>query len=356
MAQQRRRTQYLIGCGVLVIPALAMTQGVAPPPVPMPHEIRITRVGSPPRPPRRIADMRMAVPADNPITDVKAALGRRLFFDSRLSQNGAVSCATCHDPERAFADTRPLAVGIFDRVGKRHSPAIINRGFGRIHFWDGRAATLEEQVVQPIEDPNEMASTVDDVVERLSADATYRAAFEGAFERSINRLDLARALATYLRTVRSGDAPYDRFIDSQPDSLSPQAQAGLRIFRTKARCTFCHIEPTFTDEQFHNTGISWRGDGQGGGEFTDEGRFAVSRAPRDRGAFKTPTLREIARTAPYIHDGSLATLVDVVEFYDKGGRANPNLTRLVRPIGLTADEKQVLVVFLEALSGVVSGK
>jgi cytochrome c peroxidase len=356
VAQQQRTIRYVIGCGLLAIPALAMTQGVTPPlpPRPLP-EIRITAVPSG-RHPRRLADIKMMVPADNPITDAKTALGRRLFFDPQLSQNGSVSCATCHDPERAFADSRALAVGIFDRVGKRHSPAIVNRGFGRIHFWDGRAATLEDQVLQPIEDPNEMAATVDDVVARLSADKTYPAAFLAAFERPINRHDLARALATYLRSVRSSDAPYDRFIDDQPTALSTQAQTGLRIFRTKGRCMFCHQEPTFTDEQFHNTGISWRPDGKSGGTFMDDGRFAVSRAARDRGAFKTPTLREVARTAPYMHDGSLATLMDVVDFYDKGGRANPTLTRLIRPIGLTADEKAALVAFLESLSGTVTGK
>ena len=357
MAAARRTVRYAIGGALLAIPTLAFTQGTAtppPPPRPLP-EMRIHMTTEVRRVTRRLADMKMAVPEDNPVTDLKAGLGRRLFFDPRLSQDGSVSCATCHDPERAFSDTRPLAVGIFDRVGKRNSPALINRGFGRAHFWDGRARTLEEQVTQPIEDPNEMAATIAEVVTRLAEDASYRTEFEAAFARPVNRDDLGRALATYLRTVRSGDAPYDRFIDSQPDALSALAQSGLRLFRTRARCTFCHVEPTFSDEQFHNTGISWRPD-ESGGAFADDGRFAVSGAARDRGAFKTPTLREVARTAPYMHDGSLATLMDVVEFYDKGGRGNPNLTRLIRPIGLTADEKLALVAFLESLSGVVSGK
>jgi cytochrome c peroxidase len=225
-----------------------------------------------------------------------------------------------------------------------------------VHFWDGRARTLEEQVTQPIEDANEMASTVDEVVRRLSEDDAYRTAFDEAFSRPVNRDDLSRALASYLRSVRSGEAPYDRFIDGQADALSAQAQAGLRVFRSKGRCTFCHVEPTFSDERFHNTGVAWQAAADGGGTYADDGRAAVTGAPRDRGAFKTPTLREIARTAPYMHDGSLATLMDVVEFYDRGGRAHPNLTRLIRPIGLTADEKLALVAFLESLSGVVSGK
>jgi cytochrome c peroxidase len=360
MAALARAIGLGIGCGLFVLPALALTQSAAPPPPPRPlPELRgggITIRNVIARRPRRLAEMTLPVPADNPITDAKTALGRRLFFDPSLSQNGSVSCATCHDPDRAFADARPLAVGVFDRVGRRHSPALVNRGFGRAHFWDGRARTLEEQVTQPIEDPNEMASTVGAVVERLGADASYAAAFDAAFSRPVNAVDLARALATYLRTVRSGDAPYDRFVDNQSGALGPQAQTGLRLFRSKARCTFCHIEPTFTDEQFHNTGISWQPSAGGTGAFADEGRFEVTRQPRDRGAFKTPTLREIARTAPYMHDGSLATLMDVVEFYDKGGRANPNLTRLIRPIGLTTDEKQALVAFLESLSGTVTGK
>jgi cytochrome c peroxidase len=300
-----------------------------------------------------MADLNMVVPLDNPITDAKVALGRRLFFDPLLSATRSVSCATCHEPERAFADARPIAVGVFGRLGTRHSPALINRGFGRTHFWDGRASALEAQVLMPIADPNEMDVAIEDAVKRVAADATYRAAFADVFGGPVTAADLARALATFIRTIRSADSPYDRFVASPADALPAEALTGLRLFRGRARCSFCHIEPTFTDEQFHNTGISWR---DADSSFQDEGRMAVSRLARDRGAFKTPTLREIARTAPYMHDGSLKTLAEVIDFYAAGGRQNPNLSRLIRPIALTAAEKQSLVAFLESLSGVVTGK
>ena len=290
------------------------------------------------RAPRKMADMKMSVPADNPLTDEKVALGSRLFFDPILSNDRSVSCSTCHKPERAFTDERPLAVGVFGRVGRRNSPSLVNRGFGRAHFWDGRAQTLEAQVLQPISDPNEMDLSIEDAVGRLNADASYRAAFQAAFERPLSSEDLSRALASYLRAVRTDDSPYDRFVAGDKDALTEEQQRGLQIFRSKGRCTICHAEPMFTDEQFQNTGVAWRIEpGAETGAFQDDGRFAVSHNERDRGKFKTPTLREIARTAPYMHDGSLKTLADVVEFYDKGGRPNPNLFVLVRPIGLTPD-------------------
>jgi len=304
--------------------------------------------------PRLISAMTpVGVPPDNPHTDEKAALGRRLFFDKILSNDRTVSCSTCHEPDRAFADTKALAVGVFGRVGRRNSPALVNRAFGRAHFWDGRAATLEAQVVQPISDKNEMDLTLDDAVARLSADSSYRRAFQSVFERPVSADDLARALATYLRTIRSTASPYDRFSEGDTTALNADQQLGMQIFRGKARCTFCHVEPLFTDEQFQNTGIAWQEDTT---TYLDDGRFSVSTQERDRGKFKTPTLREVSRTAPYMHDGSLATLAEVVEFYDKGGRPNRNLFPLLRPIGLTDAEKQALVKFLDALSGTVTGK
>jgi cytochrome c peroxidase len=309
------------------------------------------------RAPRKLADIPITVPADNPHTDEKAALGRRLFFDKVLSSDRSVSCATCHDPERAFTDARTLAVGVFGRVGKRHSPALINRGFGRSHFWDGRVASLEAQVLQPIVDPNEMDLPLETAVERLAADESYRDAFLKAFARPVSKDDLGRALATYLRTIRSGDSPYDRFIAGDTSALSAEQQRGLNVFRSRGRCVICHGEPTFTDELFQNTGVAWRIEpGATTGAFQDDGRFQVTGQDRDRGKFKTPTLREIARTAPYMHDGSLATLADVIDFYDGGGRPNRNLFPVLRPLGLSAEEKQALIKFLESLSGVVTGK
>ncbi|HVQ41565.1 MAG TPA: cytochrome c peroxidase [Vicinamibacterales bacterium] len=336
------------------------SQQLPPPPAPPKPIVVHTVVGEPQRfvtrevRPRLMSAMTpLGVPADNQPTDEKVALGRRLFFDKILSNDRTVSCATCHDPERAFADTKALAVGVSGRVGKRHSPSLINRAFGRAHFWDGRAATLEAQVVQPISDRNEMDLPLEDAVARVAGDRTYREAFQSVFGRPVSGEDLGRALATYLRTIRSTDSPYDRFVAGATDAMTPDQQQGLQIFRTKARCTFCHAEPLFTDEQFQNTGVAWQAEST---SYLDDGRFMVSNQQRDRGKFKTPTLREIARTAPYMHDGSLATLEDVVDFYDKGGRPNQNLFPLIRPIGLTPTEKQQLIKFLEALSGTVTGK
>ena len=304
------------------------------------------------RAPRRLSEMKpLPEPADNLFTEEKLALGRKLFFDAALSKDGTVSCAKCHDPERAFADDKPLAVGVFGRVGKRHSPALINRAFGRTHFWDGRAATLEQQVLQPIADPNEMDLPVVEAVARLSKDSSYRSAFQVVFGREVTSEDLGRALATYLRSIRSSDSPYDRFIAGDTDALTSQQQQGLAVYRGKARCIFCHSEPLFTDEQFQNTGVAWRADAS---VYQDDGRFAVSGQERERGNFKTPTLRDIALTPPYMHDGSLASLEAVVEFYNGGGRPNKNLFPILRPLGLTPDEKQALIKFLEALSGTVT--
>jgi cytochrome c peroxidase len=275
-------------------------------------------------------DLYMPVPEDNPITNEKIELGRQLFNDRRLSRDRSIACSSCHDSDRAFSDGRPVAIGIYGRVGRRSAPALINRGYGRAFFWDGRAAALEEQVLQPIQDPNEMDMTLPEVSARVGLPAE----------------DISRALATYVRSILSGDSRYDRFISGDRIALVPQEQQGLQIFRGKANCTACHVGPNFSDERFHNTGIAWRD-----GRVSDEGRAAVTGMESDRGAFKTPTLREITRTAPYMHDGSLVTLDDVIDYYDRGGNANPVLDPELRPLRLTPVEKQALRAFLQSLNG-----
>jgi cytochrome c peroxidase len=279
-------------------------------------------------------DLYMPVPADNPLSTNKIELGRRLFQDRRLSRDRSIACASCHDPGRAFSDGRPLAIGIDRQLGRRGAPALINRGYGRAFFWDGRAATLEEQVLQPIQDPKEMNMTL--------AEASTRVGMRPD--------DIARALASYVRSILSGNSRFDRFISGDRRALSSEQRAGLQVFRGKGNCAACHVGPNFADEHFHNTGIAWRD-----GSVQDEGRFAVTGAQDDRGAFKTPTLREIGRTAPYMHDGTLASLDEVVDYYDRGGNANPGLDSELRPLKLTASEKRALVAFLQALSGTVSG-
>ena len=277
-------------------------------------------------------DLYMPVPEENPVTPEKIDLGRRLFFDRRLSRDGSVSCSTCHDPQRAFADDRPIAIGVFGRRGHRNAPALINRGYGRSFFWDGRTSTLEDQVLEPIQDVNEMDLTLPEAAARVD----------------LRPREISHALASYIRSILSGDAPFDRFVNGDRAALSAEQHAGLQIFRGKGNCTACHVGPTFTDERFHNTGIAWRG-----GQMQDDGRFAVTGRAEDRGAFKTPTLRDVARTAPYMHDGSLATLDQVMDYYDRGGNTHHGLDPEVRALRLTVAEKQSAVAFLRSLSGTV---
>ena len=267
-------------------------------------------------------DLYMPVPEENPVTSEKIDLGRRLFFDRRLSRDGSVSCSSCHDPERAFSDGRAIAVGVQGRQGRRNAPALINRGYGRSFFWDGRVATLEEQVLKPIEDPNEMDMSLPEAAARVGFSVQ----------------EISRALASYVRSILSGDSPFDRYINGDRAALSIEQQAGLQLFRGKANCAACHVGPNFTDERLHNTGVAWR-----------DRRLADPGA--GRGDFKTPTLREIARTAPYMHDGSLATLEGVIEYYDRGGNRNPGLDPEIRSLHLSPAEKQTLLAFLVALSG-----
>jgi cytochrome c peroxidase len=275
-------------------------------------------------------DLYMPVPEDNPLTAQKIELGRRLFSDRRLSRDGTIACASCHDPARAFADGRAQAVGVFGRQGRRSAPALINRGYGRAFFWDARVSSLEEQVLKPIADPNEMDLPVGEAARRVG----------------LSPDDLSRALSSFVRSILSGDAPYDRFASGDRTALSADQQTGLQIFRGKGNCTACHVGPNFSDERTHNTGLAWAGQ-----SFLDDGRAAITGKAEDRGSFKTPTLREVARTAPYMHDGSLATLEDVIDYYDRGGNVNPLLDPEVRPLRLSPDDKRALVSFLSSLSG-----
>ena len=293
-------------------------------------------------------DLYRAIPADNPMSVEKVALGRRLFHDRRLSRDGTISCATCHDPARTFTNGLAVAVGVGGAIGRRNVPTIVNRVYGQTFFWDGRAASLEEQAGQPLLNPREMATTPEAVVATVQRDADYVTAFRAVFGRAPDWEDVRRALASFVRSVRSGNSPNDRFTDGDEAALSEEEQRGRRLFLGRADCWRCHRGPNLTDEQFHNTGVAFLG-----GELTDPGRFAVTGLSDDRGAFKTPTLREVVRTAPYMHDGSLATLADVVEFYNRGGNPNPELDSKIRPLELSAHDQAALVAFLGALAGTV---
>jgi cytochrome c peroxidase len=283
-------------------------------------------------------DKGMKVPASNPLNEAKAALGKRLFFDTRLSADEWLSCASCHDPFHAFSETRKLSVGVRGQRGKRHAPTLLGRGMGQSQFWDGRAGSLEEQVLQPILNPDEMGTSVESVLQRLHQDPAYR---------GLTRESLADALASYLRTIRSENSHYDLFVSGWTIVFSDLELEGLRLFRGKARCYLCHSGPQFTDEGFHNTGVAWSE-----GALQDEGRATVTGKTYHRGAFKTPTLREVGQRGPYMHDGSLATLEDVIEFYDGGGNHNPYLDENIVPLHLSEAEKRALLAFLRTgLSG-----
>ncbi|MEZ5361046.1 MAG: cytochrome c peroxidase [Bryobacterales bacterium] len=292
-------------------------------------------------------DAYMPVPAENPLTPEKAALGKRLFEDPVLSADRTVSCASCHDAHYGYADDQPVAVGVREQKGTRRSPRLINRGYGRVFFWDGRAGSLEEQALKPIENPIEMDLALAEAIERLRAEPAYVAEFAKAFDGAAPDAEtLSRALASYVRTIVSGASPYDRYLAGDQDALDAAQKRGLEVFRGKGGCTLCHMGPNLTDEQFHNTGVGWSD-----GKTADEGRYAVTGNARDRGAFKTPTLRESARSGPYMHDGSLETLADVIDFYDDGGKKNPQLDRDMQPLELTDQEKKDLERFLHALNG-----
>lgn len=277
-------------------------------------------------------------PENNPLTPEKIETGRRLFADPRLSRDGTIACTSCHDPARAF--TRPEAVspGVFGRLGRRNAPTVVNRAWGRVFFWDGRAASLEEQVLRPIEDPNEMDLPLAEASRRVGMPPD----------------DMARALASYIRSLVSGNAPFDRFVSGERTALTLEEREGLRLFQGRGNCTFCHEGPNFTDEKLHNTGVAWapadEASGQAG-HILDEGGAGAGGPPTARGAFKTPTLREVGRTSPYMHDGSLATLEDVAAFYNRGGRPNPYLDPDMHPLDFSDADLRALVAFLRSLSG-----
>lgn len=288
----------------------------------------------------------MPIPADNPQTSAKISLGKQLYFDKRLSLDNSISCASCHDPNYGWGDPRQFSVGVGGALGGRNSPTVLNTGYNPIQFWDGRAATLEEQALGPIENPVEMAMTLPAVVSRLKAIPGYVSQFRNVFGADPSAAAIGKAIASFERVVVSTDSPFDRYVRTG-QGLSSQARSGLMLFKScRTGCANCHSGPNFTDNQFHNLGVGYQG-----GSFADIGRAAITGRPEDTGAFKTPTLRSVALTGPYLHDGSARTLREVVHFYNLGGAPNPYLDSRVRPLGLTATQEACLVAFLESLTG-----
>ena len=290
----------------------------------------------------------LVIPEDNPLTKDKVELGKLLFFDTRLSANDTIACASCHMPSLAFTDGQPVSTGIHGQKGGRSAPTAINRVFSSAQFWDGRAATLEEQSVGPFANPIEHGfKDHDELVAKVKSIAGYQPLFELAFGSPAITTDLiGKAIASFQRTLLSGNSAYDRFTQgNEEQALSANAQNGFRVFLGKGQCLRCHFGFNFTDEQYHNLGVG------ANKKERDVGRQAVTNKPEDMGAFKTPTIREIANTAPYMHDGSLQTLREVVDFYDQGGLPNAHLDPAIKPLNLTEQEKKDLVEFMESLNG-----
>nr|WP_286178051.1 cytochrome c peroxidase [Rhodopirellula sp. JC639] len=317
------------------------------------------------------------IPDDNPITRAKIELGRQLYFDPRLSSDSTISCASCHDPAQGYGAQTQFGVGVRGQEGGRNSPVAYNRIVSNAQFWDGRAATLEDQAVGPIANPIEMGNSHESCVADLAANPIYKLQFEKVFGDGVTIENVGKAIATFERALVTGPAPYDfqndldtfekvfaddlEYLDEEPElkekydalkaaiaanPMSESAKRGMKLFAGKANCATCHAGANFTDEQYHNLGVGMEADDP------DLGRYEVTKQEKDKGAFKTPTLRNIALSAPYMHDGSQQTLAEVVDWYDKGGHKNPWLSDKMKVLNLTDQEKADLVAFMkEGLTG-----
>ncbi len=295
------------------------------------------------------------VPADDPITAEKVALGRTLFYDRRLSLDNSVSCASCHNPLLGFTDGAMHSTGVGGKTGKRNAIAIVNAAYDPFQFWDGRASSLEEQVGTPMANPDEMDQPHALAVSKLKKDPALQKQFDSAFGPGPITIDkIEKALASFERLLISGNSPFDRYqFGGDKTALSPAAIRGLAVFQDKQKgnCATCHTidrnYALFTDGKFHNTGEGIDAEGN----LTDLGRYVETGVATDKGAFKTPTLRNVAQSAPYMHDGELKTLKDVVDFYAGGGNSNPYLDKDMKAINLSARDRDDLVAFLKSLSG-----
>ncbi len=328
------RIHYAIGLTCLAILALgiAALQAVGEPAAKLPK----TPLGLPAVP----------VPDDNPMTAEKVELGKMLYFDPRLSRDGKISCATCHAPKMAWAEHKPTSEGIGGKFGQRNSPTVLNAAYATSQFWDGRAASLEEQALGPIENPIEMGHSLDAMIQDLSQVAEYNDRFQKVFGKPITKDGVAKAIAAFERTILSGNSPYDRFVAGDKKALSPAQQRGRQLFEDN--CATCHTPPLFSNYRFYNAGVG------ADKPKPDEGRKDVTKKERDFGKFRVPALRDVANTAPYFHDGSAATLADAVRLMADGGRDNPRLSaqmKAIREASLSAQDQKDLVEFLKALSG-----
>jgi cytochrome c peroxidase len=286
-----------------------------------------------------------------PPSPARVKLGRFLFFDKRLSVDNTVACATCHRPENAFSEPTAVSTGVRGQKGGRKSPGFVNLAWTLFpnFFWDGRAASLEEQAKGPIQNPIEMGNTHENAVKTISGVKGYAPLFDEAFgspEVNIDRI--AKAIADYERTRMSGNSPFDKWQAGDEKAVSTTVKKGHELFFGKARCNQCHLGQNFTDNLFHNLGVGWDKKSK---KFKDSGRVVISGKTEDTGAFKTPGLREVTKHPPFMHDGSMKTLKEVVAHYNKGGHKNPHLSPKIEPLKLSNKEIDAVVAFMEALEG-----
>lgn len=283
-------------------------------------------------------------PADNVANPERVELGKKLFFDPRLSGSNFISCATCHNPALGWSDGQRTAIGHGMQVLGRATPTILNTAYQRAQFWDGRAGTLEEQALGPIVAAGEMNQPLDELIAELKAIPGYEKSFAAAYPgEGITTQSIAKAIAAFERTVIAGESDFDRWLAGKPGAMSREALWGFVVFKGKGNCTACHTGHNFTDDKFHNIGLKG---------VDNPGRFAVDPKPALKGAFKTPTLRDVALTAPYMHNGAYATLEEVVDHYDAGGFENGGTpSEDMKPLNLSKEDKRALVAFLKTLTG-----
>ena len=282
------------------------------------------------------------VPENNPLTPEKIALGKQLFWDKRWSRNGTIACVSCHDPQHGWADGRRFSLRFDGTTTPRHSPTLINRLFSDTQQWTGTRTSLEDQAMKASDQTPEL------LVKNLGPIEGYRVQFRKVFGTDVTPDGVAKAIAAYERAILSGNSPYDKFKAGDASALTPAARRGLALFEGKAKCQACHVGFNFTDESYHNLGVGMNR------EKPDLGRFGMTKREEHKGAFKTPTLRDVAKRPPYMHDGSMTSLSEVVAFYNVGGVPNQWLSGDVKPLGLDASEMADLVAFMEALTGEVA--
>lgn len=319
--------------------------------------------------PKGFQNLLAYVPPSNPLTKGKVELGKQLYFEPRVSLNGTVSCATCHNPDKGWTDQLKTSTGIDGQVGGRNAPTVLNTAYGKTMFWDGRAPSLEGQSQGPPQNPIEMGKqSYKQIIDRLRGISGYREQFQKVFGTDVTLDGFAKAIASFERvTALTGNSPYDKYSAGELEALNENQKRGMVLFGLrlhpddefkttailkKADCTSCHAGFNFTDEQFHNLGIGWKDSEK---KFADIGRYAIdavgSKNVADMGSFKTPTVRDIVNTAPYMHDGSIKTLEEVVEHYTKGGNPNPQLDKDIKKLNLTETEKSDVVAFMKTLTG-----